>query len=194
MTFPVQRLVFFRHGVAFLERAGTAQGPISLPLRQAHLSDVLKSLVSSVPLVSLSFETPEDGDALAARRGLHGLPTSPVRALLQRLRGAPVQLATRQGKTTRGMLLGVERSDQPHGGEREVAVLHEAGTLHLVDIADVLHVQTDDPSLATELDALLTHMRGQGRGDERALTLVAQSEGPLRVGYVIPRAGASSIA
>ena len=41
---PVTRLTVFKHGIAFVERAGPCEGAFELSFRSEEMSDVLKSL------------------------------------------------------------------------------------------------------------------------------------------------------
>lgn len=191
-TLPITRLIFFRHGVAYVERRGSAEGHATLAVREGEMSDVLKSLTleadsaSGAPITSVSYETPEDPDVLAARRGVPDLFQSPLRALLHRLRGSVVQLETCSGQSIRGTLIGLEVRAHGEGQERERVVVHDGGRLHVIDVADVRELQPQDDDLAGELDALLAHVRGQDRGQARSLRLELRERADVRAGYVIP--------
>ena len=55
----VRRMVMFKHGVAYLERGGPAEGPFELSFKRDEMNDVLKSLavatVTAFQLTSLGF-------------------------------------------------------------------------------------------------------------------------------------------
>ena len=44
----LRRLVLFKHGVAYVERGGPADGPFELRVRSSEVNDVLKSLTAVV--------------------------------------------------------------------------------------------------------------------------------------------------
>ena len=62
----VTRLVLFKHGIAYLERSGPADGSFELSFRKGDMNDVLKSL--PVGVVS--------GDATAGGAGVRGTDRS----------------------------------------------------------------------------------------------------------------------
>lgn len=183
---PIRRIVFYRHGVAYVEREGEAEGTVTLEVREGDMSDVLKSLALSGPVRSVSFETPEDPGVLAARRGMDGLFDSPLRALFKRLRGSRVVLDTAAGSRLEGVLVGFETRTDSEGHESERVVLHAGARLIVVDVADVRAVTGDDNDLDQELGALLAHVRGQDRGEARKLVLDLERPGHVRCGYVVP--------
>lgn len=186
MTLPIRRIVFYRHGVAYVEREGQAEESVTLDVREGDMSDVLKSLALSGPVRTVSFETPEDPGVLAQRRGMAGLFDAPVRALLLRLRGSKVVLDVVSGSRLTGTLVGFEAREGEHGIERERVVLQSGKRLVLVDVADVRAVTGEDDELEAELGALLEHVRGQDRGEARKLRLELGEPGVVRCGYVVP--------
>lgn len=192
MTLPIRRIVFYRHGVAYIEREGHAEGQIPLEVREGDMSDVLKSLALVGPVRSVSFETPEEPDTLAARRGMAGLFDSPLRALFKRLRGSHVILDLNSGPIDdppkAGILIGLEVRVDAAGRESERVVLHSEQRLIVVDVADVRAVRGADAELDQELRALLEHVRGQDRGEARKLVLDLEAPGMVRCGYVVPAA------
>ncbi len=188
MTLPIRRIVFYRHGVAYVEREGHADGTVTLDVREGDMSDVLKSLTLSGPVRAVSFETPEDPGLLAQRRGMAGLFDAPVRALLLRLRGSKVVLDVASGSRLTGTLVGFEVRAGENGSERERLVLQSGKRLVLVDVADVRSVTSEDDELDGELGALLDHVRGQDRGEARKLRFELTEPGVVRCGYVVPAA------
>ena len=63
----------FKHGVAYLERSGPADGNFELSFDKNEMNDVLKSLAAWVErgearVTSIAFEKPEDPEAVLARR------------------------------------------------------------------------------------------------------------------------------
>ncbi len=185
---PIRRIVFYRHGVAYLEREGHAEGNITLDVREGDMSDVLKSLAVSATVRSVGFETPEDPSELATRRGMTGLFESPLRALLARLRGSRVVLDTASGSRITGVLVGCEVRSGEDGAESERVVLQSDRRLAIIDVADVRAITGEDAELEAELGALLEHVRGQDRGEARKLVLEVAEPGVVRCGYVVPAA------
>ena len=85
----VTRLVMYKHGVAYLERSGPADGDFDLSFRRSDMNDVLKSLAVAVArgtaiVGAVAFETPSDPDALLAERNLLLAPGRTLTELLDR--------------------------------------------------------------------------------------------------------------
>src|SRR5262245_4234930 len=95
----VSSMVMFKHGIAYLERSGPADGPFELSFRHADMNDVLKSLAvwvarGSGHVGAVSFEAPEDPDAALAERRLLLAPGEALRGLLAALRGRRIALSS----------------------------------------------------------------------------------------------------
>lgn len=111
----VTRLVMYKHGVAYLERSGPADGDFDLSFRRSDMNDVLKSLAIGVArgaatIGAVAFETPSDPDAMLAERNLLLTPGRTLTELLTAVRGRTVQISAEgRGAVTRRPRL----SDRP---------------------------------------------------------------------------------
>ena len=92
MTAPesprVRRLVVFKHGVAYVERAGPADGPFTLSFKREEMNDVLKSLAVWVAegegtVGAVAFEADEELVGEVVELLLEGLSQSSVLLLAE---------------------------------------------------------------------------------------------------------------
>ena len=96
----------YKHGVAYLERSGPADGSFELSFRQGDMNDVLKSLAVGVirgtaAFGGVGFETPSDSDALLAARKLLLTPGAALTGLLDAVRGRTVEVAANDPESPR---------------------------------------------------------------------------------------------
>ena len=88
----VTRMVMFKHGVAYLERGGPAEGSFELSFKRDEMNDVLKSLAVWVArgearVGAVAFEAPEDPEAALSERKLALAPGAALEGLLAAVRG-----------------------------------------------------------------------------------------------------------
>src|SRR4051794_23444248 len=93
----VCRMVMFKHGVAYIERGGSADTSFELSFRRDEMNDVLKSLAVWVPrgdarVERVSFEAPEDAREALAARGLSLVEGEALSGVLRALRGRKVRV------------------------------------------------------------------------------------------------------
>jgi hypothetical protein len=145
----VSRIVLFKHGVAYLERGGPADGDFDLSFKQDEMNDVLKSLSVWVAkgegrVGSISFEAPADPEEALAKRKLILGEGRALLDLVQSLRGRRIAIGE-TSQRVEGEVIGVERVEGGDGGERRSLVLRTAaGTLALRDLASLGEVQLLD--------------------------------------------------
>src|SRR5580698_2492037 len=128
LTIPrATRMVLFKHGVAYVERGGPAEGSFELSFKQREMNDVLKSLTvwvakGDAKVGALAFEKPEDPEkALLERRLNHDWAHTLV-GVLGSARGRRVRVEA-QGVTREGLVVGAEVSNGAHGEELRTIVL-----------------------------------------------------------------------
>lgn len=187
----VTRMVMFKHGVAYLERGGPAEGAFELSFKRDEMNDVLKSLAAWVArgeakVGAVGFEAPEDPDAALAERKLLLSPGEALSGLLSSLRGRRVRVddgaAAREGE-----VIGVEATPGGHGAVQQRLLLRTAEGLVLVDLASVRSLTPlEAPSLA-DLEFLVDRSRASTAGESRTVRIALEGRADdLRVAYVIP--------
>jgi hypothetical protein len=188
----VSRIVLFKHGVAYLERGGPAEGDFDLSFKQDEMNDVLKSLSVWVAkgdgrVGSISFEAPADPEeALAKRRLILGEGRA-LLDLVQSLRGRRVAVGE-DAQRIEGEVIGVERVEGGDGGERRSLVLRtSAGTLSLRDLASLGEVQLLDDVSQRDLAFVVDRTKAANAGENRNVRVRLQGAvEDLRVAYVVP--------
>ncbi|MCS7190580.1 MAG: hypothetical protein NZ843_03145, partial [Fimbriimonadales bacterium] len=110
---PITRVVLFRSGVGYIERLGRVSGEASLTLslRESQMNDLLKSLVlvdfDGGQILPVQY-TPRDPLTRTLSAFAINIADNPnLSTLLQRLRGAPVEIQTEK-ETLQGTVLSVE--------------------------------------------------------------------------------------
>lgn len=189
---PIQRVVFFKSGVSYVEHQGRVQGRSEMTLRfqQEQMKDVLKSLV----LQDL------DGGVV----GTVGYPSQDPLArvlksfqvdlsepegmgeLMNQLRGARVTLATPDGPT-RGTLVSAESREGPNGASTWHLNVYEGGALRSMALSSIQSVQFEDSDVQAEMrKALQAVARSRDRGSKPVrIRFDGSGNRRVRVGYVV---------
>lgn len=176
----------FKHGIAYLERGGPADGPFELSFRRGEINDVLKSLAiwvgsGNARVGSVTFEAPEDPAEALAARAMKLDAGSALEHLLQSFSGRTVRVHTSSGPVD-GALLGVETM------ERQALVLRtELGCVRLVSLSKLEGIELLEPSNVADLEYLLDRERAAKSGDVRKfhVSLTGHAD-DLRIAYVLP--------
>jgi hypothetical protein len=188
----VTRLVMYKHGVAYLERSGPADGDFDLSFRRSDMNDVLKSLAIGVArgaatIGAVAFETPSDPDAMLAERNLLLTPGRTLTELLTAVRGRTVQISA-EGRTHRGEVIGIDETAGGTAGSRRLLVLRtDGGSISLVDLADARGLELVEEPSRDDLDYLIDRSRAANAGENRTVRVqVTGAAEDLRVSYVVP--------
>jgi len=195
---PVKRVALHRSGVAYVEHRGVVDGDSTTTLRfdAEAVNDVLKSLVAldlgggSIEAVGLDTKEP-----LERRLGAFGvdLRSKPSMAeLLDQLRGEQIRLESAiNGRTTEGVILGVETRNSEIGDTDEV---HQQAYINVVTDSGIQSIALDDlrifeladPDLARELREALAALAG-ARNDRSAsvdLRFTGDGRREVAIGYI----------
>ncbi|MGH7130358.1 MAG: hypothetical protein ACREJO_00215 [Phycisphaerales bacterium] len=194
---PIQRITLYRSGVGYFQRGASVGGDQRVPLKfdVAQINDVLKSIQvldkSGAP-VSVSYASK---DPLSRRLASFGVPIADnpsLPALLERLRGSAVDLATTDGKVS-GTVLSVEvRKVASGAGDKAVVVdtpfvnLVTSAGIKSVAIPGVMSMTLSDAQLQSEINRALSAI-----ADSRAervktvdIALAGQAARDVIVAYV----------
>ncbi|MDW8051538.1 MAG: hypothetical protein RMJ83_03550 [Armatimonadota bacterium] len=187
---PITRVVLFRSGVGYIERVGQISGDRTLvmSMRESQMNDLLKSLVlvdfDGGQILPVQY-TPRDPLARTLSAFAINIGDNPSLAtLLNRLRGAPVELRT-AGETIEGIVLSIETRKVPANEtvvEQEFVNLMSKDGIRSVAISAVRSLRVRDERLQKELqDALnalgtgldttrkTVELRFRGHGTRRVL-------------------------
>lgn len=186
----VTRLVMYKHGVAYLERSGPADGSFELAFRNSDMNDVLKSLAVAVTggtatVSALGFDTPTDPEELLAARNLHLAPGEALSGLLTAVRGRTVEVLAADGNH-RGEVIGVDEAGPPE--PRRLLMLRTGeGALRLVDLADVRAIELIEEPSRDDLGYLVERSRAATAGERRTVRIgLDGAADDVRISYVVP--------
>lgn len=188
----IQRMVVFKHGVAYLERSGPADGPFDLSFDKDEMNDVLKSLVAWVEhgegrVTSIAFEKPEDPALALARRRLDVPVDGAWVGLFTSFRGRRVRVETKDGVAAEGEILGFEDVPTREGAARRVVLRVADDRLAMVALEDVVGASLLEAATRADLALLVDRTRAGTAGDRRAVTIRLDGRASdLRVSYVVP--------
>jgi len=186
------RMVLFKHGVAYVERGGPAEGSFELSFKRDEMNDVLKSLTvwvarGDAKVGALAFEKPEDPEKALEDRRLNYDWWHTLIGVLGAARGRRVVVEA-GGVTREGDVVGGEFSTAAHSAEIRTLLLRTSDSeLVTVNLADVQRVALLDASSQADLSFFLDRRRAATSGENRTVRVsVTGRAEDLRVSYVIP--------
>lgn len=183
----VDRLVLYKHGVAFVSRRGPVDGDFPLTFGRDDMKDVLKSLTvdvagGSASVGAVSFDTPADPRTELAERNLLLNSGEALVGLFDALRGRAVEVHGGD-QSHRGEVIGVD-----HVGKRgRLLVLRAAsGAVTLVDLAEARRLDVLEAPSKDDLDYLIDRSRAATAGRNCDVTVqIRGAADDLRVSYII---------
>lgn len=183
----VNRLVLYKHGVAFVGRRGPVDGDFTLTFRRDDMKDVLKSLTvntaGGASLGAVSFDSPADPRAELANRNLLLAPGDALVGLIDALRGRAVQVRCGD-QTHRGEVIGVD--DAGERG-RQVVLRDDSGAVSLVDLACTQTLDLLETPSKDDLDYLIDRSRAATAGPNCDVTVqIRGTADDVRISYVVP--------
>ncbi len=190
-TPKVRRMVMFKHGVAYIERSGAADGPFELAFKRDEMNDVLKSLAlwvtsGDAKVGAVAFEKPEDPEQALMRRKLNFPAGGTLFHLLASMRGRAIAVVCDGARLT-GEVVGTEQAPEREGGERRTLLLRTGNGIALVDVARLSHLELLDESARADLAFFVDRSRAASTGEDRIVRVDLQGTcADLRVSYVVP--------
>lgn len=177
----VTRVVLYKHGVGFFERAGqvTANDPAILQFQASEMDDVLKSLtIEQRGGEGVSSVRYDSSDPLAKR-----LEVFPFRIgehvslpdLLDQFKGAEVELTMSSGPI-RGTIISARRIVGGENNSLEVQqlVLLTSTGIRTVDPAAATQISFVDPQIQAQFNEYLAILSRSRNTDRRSLTIESQ--------------------
>ncbi len=188
---PVSGITLYRSGVGYFERRGLIEGDQDVQLRFAtdQINDILKSMVL-LDLDGGRIDTVRYGskEPLERRLASFGVDISDNPALgdlLNRLRGAPVQVSTPDG-WLKGTILGVEIPPTPAGKDGAVVqtphlnLVTDTG-IKAVNVTQVSAFDILDKDLAAELSKALEALAEHRADRVKSVDLTLRGNGTRQV-------------
>ena len=193
---PVSKVVLYKNGVGYFEHKRKVLGDqqLGIEFTTAQLNDVLKSLTlvdlngGAINAVRYNSVAPLDDLLKGLQIPLSEEVTSA--AFLIALRGTRVEVRT-ASTTASGKVFSIEtvEKETPSGGTAHVtrlAIVTDAGELHLFELTPGLKVRAADPEIHKELSRYLNLMGSTRSKDVRRMTFTASGSGErsLLVSYI----------
>lgn len=185
----VERLVLYKHGVAFVSRRGPVSGDFTLTFRRDDMKDVLKSLTvdaagGSASVGTVSFDSPSDPRTELAERKLLLNPGEALAGLLEALRGRAIEVHCGE-QAHRGEVIGLD--DTADTAARRLLLLrNDSGAVCLVDLAEAHRLDVLETPSQDDLDYLIERSRAAtaGRHCEVGVQIRGAAE-DVRVSYIV---------
>jgi len=193
----VTRVVLYKHGMGYVERAGKVQGDaaITLYFRPEQMRDLLASFyvvdLSGGRITSIRYEAK---DPLA--RLLQDIPvTVPEGAALSqfftRLKGVRISVRS-GGETVEGRVMGTEPVSEVVSGKEvrtgyRLVILTDAGAIRSTDLFGLSEASVKDESVRADLSRLLDLTVDGKRTSRKKMTVTAAGSGEreIRMGYLL---------
>lgn len=188
----VKRMMMFKHGVAYLEHSGPAQGSFELSFKLKEMNDVLKSLTvwvakGEAQVAGIVFDAPEDPEKALIERKLNFAPGKTLLGLLGSLRGRAIVIFDGQ-RTYQGEVVGYENYSGGDNPEQRHLILRASdGQLSIINLTTIKSLQLLEKPSTDDLQFLIDRARAITAGENRLIniSLSGQAE-DLRLSYVIP--------
>jgi hypothetical protein len=191
---PIQRVVLFTSGVAYVEHRGEVEGDAAVDFR-FHVDDVndlLKSMVvqdEGGGRIETVTYTPQE--PIAVQLGKLRVDPSRVRSLgdlLALLRGQKLQVELTPS-TIKGTIVSVEKRKVPQGDsaiDEETLLLKTDAGLRNISLASAASVKLLNEALDQDLQQALELMAATTNSDKKLVTLRLHGKGKrnVRVGYI----------
>lgn len=192
---PVRKVVLYKHGIGFFERAGRipAGEAARLDFKAAEMDDVLKSLTiqerGGGRVSAVRYDSSEPLD-----RKLREFPfalgnAQPLPTILDQLKGARIELRLAADRVE-GTIVGarISPASERQAERQELILLLDSGDLRAVDLGAASSIRFPDPRVQEQFRDYLAALN-QGRNRERrGVVIESSATGPrdLVAHYVIP--------
>lgn len=192
----LDRVVLYRNGVGYFERAGTIHGDVlTLKVRKDQVNDLLKSLTvverTTGRAVSVSMPLDPQTWANAALATLRPGGGS-LAQVLDSLRGSSVTLSTSHGRVHGRIAMVEQLTEPPDDGDGAPSIDHrvsllDGDALRMVKLSDVRGVVLEDGDLAMQFNRTLDASAGEGMFQQVAVSvrLTGARSHDLLVSYVV---------
>ena len=187
---PVKRVVLYKHGVGYFERAGEVPSgqTARLEFKPNDMNDVLKSLVVDEQgggrVTGVRYDS-----ANPAQSSLNVEAGVALAKFLDGLRGANVDVELVAGRISGAIVSGrVVPSTDQKAQQELLVLLTDGGELRTLDLAGANTVRLTDPLLQLKLREYLQSMAGLRTQEQRAVYIDGESTRArqIRASYLLP--------
>jgi hypothetical protein len=193
---PVRRVVLYKNGVGYFEHLGRVHGrqDVHVDFTSAQLNDVLKSLTvldlsgGHITGVDYNSEAPLARRLATLRLSLGEKPSTAE--FLGALRGARLEVRTKDGSVLAGKLLSVERKTQNGSNwtveTDEISLITDSGEVRSADLNPATSVRIIERDLQGEVGKYLGLIASSRDQDVRRMTISTAGTGErdLYVSYI----------
>ncbi len=185
MNLPIKRVILYKHGLGFFERAGRTESSFALEFPRRAMDDALKSLAvitldDGAQVLGVAFETPPDRNPEAQRQPMNFQP--PISGLLEAFVGARAMVFIGERNIT-GEIIGLEVEEEKHL-ERALLAISSEGGIELIPLAHITKVALLEERAQADLEFALSARR---RDTERATARVTLSQASaVEISYIAP--------
>jgi hypothetical protein len=192
---PVKRVVLYKHGVGYFERAGElASGESArLDFKASEMNDVLKSLTveetGAGKVKGLRYDSSTPLDRRLGEYSFQVGAQVPLGQFLDQFKGARIEMDLSASKLAGSIVSGrtiAASADQP---QRDLLVmLSDTNELRTVDLASVNALRLPDPLLQRQLRDYLTALAGSRTREQRSVYIDSTDAAARKVNasYLIP--------
>ena len=192
---PVTKVVIYKNGVAYYERAGSVAAGESarLEFRAEEMNDVLKSLVvedrGGGAVTQVRYELDETLEKKLADAGLRLEAGQPLAVLLDKWKGARVEM-NYGGAMVKGTILSgrMAAAGQDQGQRQELTLLLDSGEIKIVALENASGLKLEDARAREQLAAVLRAYTQSRSAEKRSVFIDAAGQGArtLAARYVVP--------
>ena len=193
---PIRKVVLYKHGIGYFERAGSIDGDTSVDLyfKAAEMNDVLKSLttldLADGLIASISYESTKPIEKQLEDISIRLTDENSLTDLLAQVKGARVvvNLGT---KKVEGTIIGIEAATRNDGDvtitSNRLVLLVDGEALQSYDLLDISSTVFLDESLRKDLQHLLNTLISAKKKDRKKLTIFAKGSGKrdIHASYVV---------
>ncbi len=191
---PVQRVVIYKNGVAYVERAGSVSGAssVSLSFRAEEMTDILKSMSVSVEggaVERVRFSTDESLDEKLKAFPFRIQPGRGMTPLLDALRGSRIQ-AKRGSDPVAGVILSAQEvpatAQQP--ARDLLTLLEDGGGINTYEVLSLSELRFQDPKLQQQMADYLRIVAEARNQERRTVSIDLTGSGTRRLSarYMTP--------
>jgi hypothetical protein len=196
MTLPIKKVVLYKHGVGYFERAGKVSGnaKITLQFRVSEMNDVLKSLtiqdLSGGTVSSISYESTKSTEEQLKDVAIHLDNKNSLTGLLNQIRGAAVDITIGTEQIT-GTVIGTQSVPRK---ERETTYIDEqlillitGAQIRSFNLQELKSIDLLDAGLKKDLQHLLDVLVSAKKQEIKELTIFTKGtdEREIIASYVI---------
>ncbi len=155
---PLRRVTIFTSGVAEFVHEGRLTGDemIVLPVPEAHMSDVIRSLTvidsGGGEVRAISYPAGESVSDRLSRFRIDLQHVTSIESLLNRARGTTIRIVLEDGRMIEGRVVG---ADRPSADDSPSLLIRETGGLRSIATDEIAEFSLGDTALQRDLDRAL---------------------------------------